>query len=79
MDVRIRDIATDYADSHADDEVCYKITHIILFTHVNDSHLISVIFKLGIRWPAAGMPGFLKLFLCGRWYVCFYVCPPQGY
>ena len=72
MDVRIRDIATDYADSHANDEVCYKITHIISFTHVNDSHLISVIFKLG-------MPGFLKLFLCGCWYVCFYVCPPQGY
>ena len=23
-----------------------------------------------------GAPGFLKLFLCGRLYVCFCVCPP---
>ena len=36
------------------------------------------IFKPGERRPQAGAPGFLKLFLCERLYVC--VCVrPRGY
>ena len=35
-------------------------------------------FKPGVRWPQAGVPGFLELFLCRRQYVCvcLCVCPP---
>ena len=31
-------------------------------------------FKPGVHQSQAGAPGFLKMFLCGRLYVCVFVC-----
>ena len=36
-------------------------------------YLIAII-KPDARRPVAGVPGFLKLFQCGRLYVCVFVC-----
>ena len=37
--------------------------------------LCLLLFKPGAHRPQCA-PGFLKLFLCGRLYVCLCVCPP---
>ena len=40
---------------------------------VVENHLCVYIYLYIIK---PGAPGFLKLFLCGRLYVCLCVCPP---
>ena len=36
----------------------------------------NCIFKPGACWLGQRAPGFVKLFWCGRLYVCMHVCPP---
>ena len=48
-------------------------TH-LLYSHTYRNRLWDLIFKPGAHRTQAGAPGFLKLFLCGRLYVCLCVC-----